>query len=78
MRHLVGLQRPTIDPVESVHVSVAVEELAPFYTEDEARLWLATPQPLLNYRCPLEMLAERKGRRTVFALIARLRDCIYV
>jgi uncharacterized protein (DUF2384 family) len=78
MKPSLGSRPPTVETIGSVHVSVALEELAVFYTEEDARLWLSTPQPLLDHRCPLEMLTEREGRRTVFALIARLRDCVYV
>jgi uncharacterized protein (DUF2384 family) len=67
-----------VEPSESVHVGRALEELSSFYNVDEARVWLATPQPLLNHRCALELLTEREGRRVVFALIARLNDCVYI
>lgn len=78
MRPSAGSAASTPDPCLSVHVALAIEELAPFYEEAEALEWLATPQPLLGHRCALELLAEREGRRTVFAMIAQLRDSVYV
>lgn len=66
------------DQLESLHVGVALRELSALYDEEEARLWLATPQPLLAHRCPFELLTEREGRRTVLALIARLKDSVYI
>ncbi len=68
----------TADTLESANVLIALEQLSAFYTPEEARLWLQTPQPLLNNRCALELLTDWEGRRTVFALIARLKDCAYI
>lgn len=78
MKRSIGLQASAAEVYESVHVQLALEELQSVYDEAEAREWLASPQPLLNYRCALDLLTEREGRRTVFALIARLKDCVYI
>ena len=50
-----------------------IEQLAEFYEADEAKLWLFTPQRLLEKKRPADVIAE--GRlEDELALIEQLRD----
>jgi hypothetical protein len=48
-------------------------KLAAVFTEDEIEVWLRSPQPLLDGRVPLEMIADGELVR-VLALISQLED----
>lgn len=54
-----------------------IEELAEFYTPEEARLWLFSPHRLLGGDRPADRI-QRGQTDDVRALIAQLRDGAYV
>ncbi len=54
-----------------------ISELAEFYTPEEARLWLFSPQKLLDGDRPADRIQEGKVK-DVLALINYLRDGAYV
>lgn len=50
--------------------------LSDFYDQDEARLWISSPQELLGGRSPIELIREGRAAE-VRQLINQLRDAIY-
>ena len=54
-----------------------VEQLADFYTPQEARLWLFSRQKLLGGRVPANLIAEDKSEE-VLAVISQLREAVFV
>ena len=54
-----------------------ISELAEFYTPDEARIWLLSPNKLLGGATPADRI--KQGRTDdVFALLDQLRSGAYV
>ncbi|MCH7543008.1 MAG: DUF2384 domain-containing protein [Proteobacteria bacterium] len=54
-----------------------VDQLSDFYEPDEARLWIFSPQKLLNGASPAELIQE--GRiDEVRRLVNQLRDAVYI
>jgi hypothetical protein len=54
-----------------------IDQLSDFYQPDEARLWIFSPQKLLNGASPAELIQE--GRiDEVRRLVNQLRDAVYV
>lgn len=54
-----------------------VEQLADFYTPQEARLWLFSRQKLLDGKTPVELIAASQTEQ-VLGVIRRLREGAYI
>ena len=54
-----------------------IEQLADFYTPQEARFWLFSRQKLLDGRIPANLIAEDKSEE-VLAVISQLREAVFV
>ena len=51
--------------------------LKDFYTPEEAQQWLSLPHPQLQGRTPREAIISGR-KHEVWAIINRLRDCVYL
>lgn len=54
-----------------------IDELSDFYEPQEARLWLYSPQKLLNGQKPVDLIREGRSK-DVITLVDQLRDGIYI
>ena len=73
-----GKAFPQPDPEQRLlELGYVVEQLADFYKPLEARVWLLSPQKLLDHQKPIELI--RSGRfRDVLAVINELRENVYL
>src|SRR5882762_6681859 len=72
-----GKAFPQPEPEQRLlELGYVVEQLAGFYKPREARVWLLSPQKLLDHQKPIELI--RAGRfRELLAVINELRENVY-
>ena len=54
-----------------------IDQLSDFYEPQEARLWLFSPQKLLNGQTPAELIQQGRARE-VLTLVNQLRDGVFI
>ena len=53
-----------------LELKAVVDQLRSVLRDDSARLWLRSPNPDLDWRKPLELIAEGEYRRVIAAVLA--------
>jgi len=54
-----------------------IEQLAEFYSPQEARLWLFSRQKLLDGKIPADLISDNKSEE-VLSVINKLREAVFI